>query len=179
MFDGVLDLFGQAQLYPKSLQIIQSDSAIWVYLRHMLLGVCSMFCLPRQFHVNFVENNGSQELRTARWIFPLYLCLMTVFILPIGIAGHIIFDTTTQVSTDTYALALPIQGGSTGVALISFIGGLSAATSMVIVATLAMGIMISNNLVTPLRLKIQLQRLHQHNLTQKPCYLAVGRRFWS
>jgi len=179
MFDGVLDLFGQAQLYPKSLQIIQSDSAIWVYLSHMLLGVCSMFCLPRQFHVNFVENNGSQELRTARWIFPLYLCLMTVFILPIGIAGHIIFDTTTQVSTDTYALALPIQGGSTGVALISFIGGLSAATSMVIVATLAMGIMISNNLVTPLRLKIQLQRLHQHNLTQKPCYLAVGRRFWS
>ncbi|AGH45269.1 PAS domain-containing hybrid sensor histidine kinase/response regulator [Paraglaciecola psychrophila] len=167
MFDGVLDLFGQAQLHPKSLQIIQSDSAIWVYLSHMLLGVCSMFCLPRQFHINFVENNGSEELRTARWMFPLYLCLMTVFILPIGIAGHIIFDETMQVSTDTYALALPIQGGNTGVALISFIGGLSAATSMVVVATLAMGIMISNNLVTPLRLKIQLQRLQQHNLTPK------------
>lgn len=167
MFDGILDLFGQAQLHPQSQQIIQSDSAVWVYLSHMLLGVCSMFCLPRQFHVNFVENNGSEELRTARWMFPLYLCLMTVFILPIGVAGHIMFDTTTQVSTDTYALALPIQAGNTGVALISFIGGLSAATSMVIVATLAMGIMISNNLVTPLRLKIQLQRLQQHNLTPK------------
>jgi Na+/proline symporter/signal transduction histidine kinase len=172
MFDGVLDLFGQAQLHPKSLQIIQSDSAIWVYLSHMLLGVCSMFCLPRQFHINFVENNGSEELRTARWMFPLYLCLMTVFILPIGIAGHIIFDETMQVSTDTYALALPIQGGNTGVALISFIGGLSAATSMVVVATLAMGIMISNNLVTPLRLKIQLQRLQQHNLTPKAVLLT-------
>jgi Na+/proline symporter/signal transduction histidine kinase len=167
MFDGVLDLFGQAQLHPKSQQIINSDSAVWVYLSHMLLGVCSMFCLPRQFHVNFVENNGSEELRTARWMFPLYLCLMTVFILPIGIAGHITFDATTLVSTDIYALALPIQGGSTAVALISFIGGLSAATSMVIVATLAMGIMISNNLVTPLRLKIQLQRLQKHNLTPK------------
>ena len=77
------------------------------------------------------------------------------------------FDATTQVSTDTYALALPIQAGNTGVELISFIGGLSAATSMVIVATLAMGIMISNNLVTPLRLKIQLQRLQKHNLTPK------------
>jgi Na+/proline symporter/signal transduction histidine kinase len=167
MFDGVLDLFGQAQLHPKSQKIIQSDSAVWVYLSHMLLGVCSMFCLPRQFHVNFVENNGSEELRTARWMFPLYLCLMTVFILPIGLAGHIVFDATTQVSTDIYALALPIKGGSTGVALTSFIGGLSAATSMVIVATLAMGIMISNNLVTPLRLKIQLQRLQKHNLTPK------------
>ena len=76
MFDGVLDLFGQAQLHPKSQQIIHSDSAMWVYLSQMLLGVCSMFCLPRQFHINFVENNGSEELRTARWMFPLYLCLM-------------------------------------------------------------------------------------------------------
>jgi Na+/proline symporter/signal transduction histidine kinase len=167
MFDGVLDLFGQAELHPKSQEIIQSDSAVWVYLSHMLLGVCSMFCLPRQFHINFVENNGSEELRTARWLFPLYLCLMTVFILPIGVAGHIVFDETTQVSTDIYALALPIEAGNIGVALISFIGGLSAATSMVIVATLAMGIMISNNLVTPLRLKIQLQRLQKHNLTPK------------
>ncbi|MEP1446658.1 MAG: PAS domain-containing hybrid sensor histidine kinase/response regulator [Paraglaciecola sp.] len=167
MFNGVLDLFGQAQLHPKSQQIIQSDSAIWVYLSHMLLGVCSMFCLPRQFHINFVENNGSEELRTARWMFPLYLCLITVFILPIGIAGHIIFDASTEVNTDIYALALPLEGGSNSVALISFIGGLSAATSMVIVATLAMGIMISNNLVTPLRLKIQLQRLQKHNLTPK------------
>ncbi|MEP2651824.1 MAG: PAS-domain containing protein, partial [Paraglaciecola sp.] len=166
MFDGVLDLFGQAQLHPKSQTIIQADSAIWVYLSHMLLGVCSMFCLPRQFHINFVENNGTEELRTARWFFPLYLCLMTVFVLPIGVAGHIIFDTTT-VSTDTYALALPLYDKNQSLALIAFIGGLSAATSMVIIATLAMGIMISNNLVTPLRLKIQLQRLHQHNLTPK------------
>ncbi|MEP0175641.1 MAG: PAS-domain containing protein [Paraglaciecola sp.] len=166
MFDGVLDLFGQAQLHSKSQSIIQADSAIWVYLSHMLLGVCSMFCLPRQFHINFVENNGTEELRTARWFFPLYLCLMTIFVLPIGVAGHIIFDTT-SVSTDTYALALPLYDQNPSLALIAFIGGLSAATSMVIIATLAMGIMISNNLVTPLRLKIQLQRLHQHNLTPK------------
>ncbi|MFT4654692.1 MAG: putative membrane protein, partial [Patiriisocius sp.] len=76
-------------------------------------------------------------------------------------------DETMPVSTDTFALALPIQGGNKGVALISFIGGLSVETSMVIVATLAMGIVISNILVTPLRLKIQLQRLQQHNLPPK------------
>lgn len=167
MFDGVLDLFGQAQLHPKSQRIIKADSAILVYLSHMLLGVCSMFCLPRQFHINFVENNGTEELRTARWFFPMYLSLMTVFVLPIGMAGHIIFDTNTSVSTDTYALALPLHGGKASLALVAFIGGLSAATSMVIIATLAMGIMISNNLVTPLRLKIQLQRLRQHNLTPR------------
>lgn len=172
MFDGVLDLFGQAQLHTKSQQIIESDSAIWVYLSHMLLGVCSMFCLPRQFHINFVENNGTEELNTARWLFPLYLCLMTVFILPIGVAGHIVFDSSTTVSTDTYALALPISAGNESVAVISFIGGLSAATSMVIVATLAMGIMISNNLVTPFRLKIQLQRQQKHYLTTKAVLLT-------
>ncbi|MGS2721621.1 PAS domain-containing hybrid sensor histidine kinase/response regulator [Paraglaciecola aestuariivivens] len=167
MFDGVLDLFGQAQLHPKSREIIQSDSAPWIYLSHMLLGICTMFCLPRQFHINFVENNGNEELRTARWMFPLYLCLMTLFVLPIGIAGHILFSNDAQISTDIYALALPMAGQNSSVAVIAFIGGLSAATSMVIVATLAMGIMITNNLVTPLRLTIQLQRWRQHNLTPK------------
>ena len=169
LFDGVLDLLGQAQAHPRSLQIVEADSAYWVFASHVLLGICSMFCLPRQFHINFVENNGSEELRTARWLFPLYLIAMSLFVLPIAIAGHIIFSgdpsDINYMSSDTYALALPVASGNASISLIAFIGGLSAATSMVIVATLAMGIMISNNLATPLWLKIQLKTLMQHNLT--------------
>ncbi|MFT4938962.1 MAG: Na+/proline symporter/signal transduction histidine kinase [Paraglaciecola sp.] len=166
LFDGVFDLLGQAQLHPRSQQIVQADSAIWVYASHVLLGICSMFCLPRQFHINFIENNGDEELNTARWLFPAYLIAMTIFVLPIAVAGHILFDEGT-VSTDTYALALPVFAENAGITLVSFIGGLSAATSMVIVATLAMGIMISNNLITPLWLKFQFQTYKQHNLKPK------------
>jgi Na+/proline symporter/signal transduction histidine kinase len=175
LFDGVLDLLGQAQQHPRSLQIVEADSAYWVFASQVLLGVCSMFCLPRQFHINFVENNGSEELRTARWVFPLYLIAISLFVLPIAIAGHIIFSgdpaDANYMSTDTYALALPVASGNTTVSLIAFIGGLSAATSMVIVATLAMGIMISNNLATPFWLKIQLKTLMHHKLSPRAILL--------
>ncbi|KXI27990.1 PAS domain-containing hybrid sensor histidine kinase/response regulator [Paraglaciecola hydrolytica] len=175
LFDGVLDLLGQAQQHPRSSQIVEADSAYWVFASQVLLGICSMFCLPRQFHINFVENNGDEELRMARWVFPLYLIAISLFVLPIAIAGHIIFSgnpgDTNYMSTDTYVLALPIAGGNTSVSLIAFIGGLSAATSMVIVATLAMGIMISNNLATPLWLKIQLKTLLQHKLSPRAILL--------
>ena len=175
LFDGVLDLLGQAQLHPRSMQIVKADSAYWVFASQVLLGVCSMFCLPRQFHINFVENNGDEELRMARWVFPLYLIAISIFVLPIAIAGHIIFSgdptAANYMSTDTYALALPVANGNTTVSLIAFIGGLSAATSMVIVATLAMGIMISNNLATPLWLKIQLKTMLHHKLSPKAILL--------
>lgn len=175
LFDGVLDLLGQAQAHPRSQHIVEADSAYWVFGSHVLLGICSMFCLPRQFHINFVENNGSEELRTARWLFPLYLSAMSLFVLPIAIAGHIIFSGNpgdiNYMNSDTYVLALPVSQGNTSISLIAFIGGLSAATSMVIVATLAMGIMISNNLATPLWLKIQLKTLLQHNLTPRAILL--------
>lgn len=171
LFDGVLDLLGQARAHPRSLQIVEADSAYWVFASQMLLGICSMFCLPRQFHINFVENNGTEELRMARWVFPLYLIAISLFILPIAIAGHIVFSGNPAdnhyMSTDAYVLALPVASGNSTISLIAFVGGLSAATSMVIVATLAMGIMISNNLATPLWLKIQLKKLWQHKLSPK------------
>jgi Na+/proline symporter len=170
LFDGLFNLLGKAQLHPRSQQIVQADSALWVYLSHVLLGICSMFYLPRQFHINFIENNGDQELNTARWLFPAYLFGMTLFVLPIAIAGHILFEEN-AVNTDTYALALPVFADNMSITLVSFIGGLSAATSMVIVATLAMGIMISNNLITPLWLKIQLKTYKQHTLKPKAILL--------
>ncbi len=173
VFNGLFDLLGKAQLNDYAKEIIYADSAVGVYLSHVLLGICAMFCLPRQFHINFIENNGDQELNTARWLFPGYLLLMSLFVLPIALAGHLIFSES-NVSTDTYLLAIPVFEQNKPVTLLAFLGGLSAATSMVVVATLAVGIMISNNLVTPLWLKLQLAVDRQHGL--KPYTLLLIRR---
>ena len=155
LFDGALDLISNAASNDSARDVIYADSAPWVYLSHVALGVCSMFVLPRQFHMNFVEQNGEGELRTARWLFPLYLFGMTLFIIPIALAGKMLLPVGT--SSDAYVLALPLHTENIALSSFAFIGGLSATTSMVIVATLALGIMISNNVVTPLWLKARLK----------------------
>ncbi len=155
LFDGVLDLVAKASVNEAAKEVIYADSAPWVYLSHVVLGICSIFVLPRQFHMNFVEQNGEGELRTARWLFPLYLLGMTLFLIPIALAGKMVLPDITN--SDAYVLALPLQAENVFVSSFAFIGGLSATTSMVIVATLATGIMISNNVVTPLWLKARLK----------------------
>ena len=155
LFDGALDLISNAASNDSARNVIYADSAPWVYLSHVALGVCSMFVLPRQFHMNFVEQNGEGELKTARWLFPLYLFGMTLFIIPIALAGKMLLPVGT--SSDAYVLALPLHAENIALSSFAFIGGLSATTSMVIVATLALGIMISNNVVTPLWLKARLK----------------------
>eukprot|EP01093_Parvamoeba_rugata_P001306 TRINITY_DN1165_c0_g1_i3.p1 TRINITY_DN1165_c0_g1~~TRINITY_DN1165_c0_g1_i3.p1 ORF type:complete len:1158 (+),score=241.61 TRINITY_DN1165_c0_g1_i3:27-3500(+) len=172
LFDGVLDLMTQASASDAARDVIYADRAPWVYLSHVMLGVCSMFVLPRQFHMNFVELNGEGELRTARWLFPLYLLGMTVFLIPLALAGKVLLPAS--VNSDAYVLALPLFAENTGVSIIAFIGGMSATTSMVIVATLALGIMIANNLVTPLWLKLRLRAEPNH--TMQPAKILTIRR---
>jgi signal transduction histidine kinase/CheY-like chemotaxis protein len=104
--------------------------------------------LPRQFHVTVVESRSEKELRTASWLFPLYLILINIFVFPIALIGVMTLGNT--VSGDLYVLALPLSAGAHWLALIAFLGGLSAATAMVIVACVALSIMISNHLVLPL-----------------------------
>ncbi|MEQ3659752.1 MAG: PAS domain-containing hybrid sensor histidine kinase/response regulator [Glaciecola sp.] len=154
LFNGFLDVFVQAAKEPATTEILQADFSVWIFVSHVILGICSMFCLPRQFHINFIENNNETELVLARWLFPLFLLAMSIFVLPIALAGNLLLDTA-QYSTDSFALSIPVHFDNELVALTSFIGGLSGATSMVIVATLALGIMVANSLVTPLWLSTQ------------------------
>lgn len=173
MFDGLVDVFGQAYQSVRARETIAADGAPVVYISHVLLGICAMFCLPRQFHMTFVENNGEQELRTARWAFPAYLTAMTLVVLPLALAGHVTF-TEGNINTDIYVLALPMSTDTPSVALIAFVGGLAAATAMIIVSTLSVGIMMSNNLVTPLWLKLQILTSKPHDL--RPAVLMTIRR---
>jgi signal transduction histidine kinase/PAS domain-containing protein len=113
-----------------------------------LLSIFAIVLLPRQFHVTVVENNNEPEIKRAAWLFPLYLVLINLFVLPIALAGLLTFPTG-AVDSDMFVLALPLQGGSNVLALAAFVGGLSAATAMVIVESVALSIMVSNDIVVP------------------------------
>jgi Na+/proline symporter len=121
------------------------------YLVQALLGGFAMLCLPRQFHVTVVEHSTSHDLPTARRWYPLYLILLGIFLLPLTLAGEAMLRGA--VAPDTYVLHLPMALGQPGFAVLAFIGGLAAATSMVIVASVALSTMVSHTLFVPLLLK--------------------------
>ncbi|MCG9637808.1 hybrid sensor histidine kinase/response regulator [Vibrio parahaemolyticus] len=130
-------------------------------LIHTVLTMLAIVCLPRQFHTMVVENERAQDLHVARWLFPLYLILMGVFVLPIAWVGQGLLSGT---SADTYVISVPMAVGASEIALLAFLGGTSAASGMVIVSTIALAIMVSNDLVMPLILRRMrlAQRNHHH-----------------
>ena len=113
----------------------------------LILSAAAFLCLPRMFHVMVVESPGTGALRTASWAFPLYLLLMSLFVVPIAVVG---LERLPQTNPDLFVLALPLSEGQGGLALLAFLGGLSSATSMVIVASIALATMVSNNVVAPI-----------------------------
>ena len=117
----------------------------------MMLSAAAFLCLPRIFQVLVVENDNETHLRTASWAFPLYLGLMSLFVVPIAVAG---LDMLPEGSNpDLFVLTLPLSEGRDGLAVLSFLGGFSSATSMVIVAAIALSTMVSNHVVMPLWLR--------------------------
>ncbi len=122
----------------------------WVAL--MFLSATAIICLPRQFQVTVVENIDERHLATASWLFPLYLFLMTLFIAPIAIVGLKLMPL--GANPDLYVLTLPLAEGRSELALLAFLGGFSSATSMVIVAAIAVSTMVSNHIVMPIALNV-------------------------
>ena len=117
-----------------------------------LLSAFAVMLLPRQFQVTVVEGTNEQQIRRAIWLFPLYLLLINLFVIPIALAGVLAFPDG-RVQADTFVLTLPIAFERPWLALVVFIGGLSAATGMVIVETIALSTMVSNDLVLPFLLR--------------------------
>ncbi|MGA7439514.1 MAG: PAS domain-containing hybrid sensor histidine kinase/response regulator [Luteibacter sp.] len=130
------------------------------FVAQTLLAFCAMFCLPRQFQIGVVECEDPRDLRKARWLFPTYMVIISLGVLPIVSAGLGHASVTGQ-HVDAWVLNLPIALGDHGMALIAFIGGFSAATGMVIVAAVALATMISNDLVMPALLRIRRLGLEQ------------------
>jgi len=137
---------------PSAVATFSREPAFDTLAATTLLSFVAIILLPRQFHVAVVENNNEAEIKRARWLFPLYLVLINLFVIPIAIAGLSTFAPG-EVDSDMFVLALPLQAGSSIFTIAAFVGGLSAATAMVIVESVALSIMVSNDIVMPLVLQ--------------------------
>ncbi|MFN8079699.1 MAG: sensor histidine kinase [Kineosporiaceae bacterium] len=170
LFDGPGDLFARAAANPDTAKLFTLDQVgygSWFWLT--VLSMFAIIFLPRQFQVAVVENVNEKHLDTAVWLFPLYLLAINLFVLPIAIAGMLTFDGSgaggaNSVNPDTFVLALPLNADHPGVALMVFVGGLSAATGMVIVETIALATMVSNSIVVPALLWFERHRPHPRGL---------------
>ncbi|HYU70425.1 MAG TPA: sensor histidine kinase [Burkholderiales bacterium] len=161
LYDGFGDIFDRARQTPRSSALLTLGSesggyATWASLT--FLSMAAIMFLPRQFQVTVVENVDERHLTKAIWLFPLYLLAINVFVLPITFGGLLHFPDGT-VDADTFVLTLPIAERQPWLALFAFIGGLSAATGMVIVETIALSTMVCNDLVMPVLLRSKALRL--------------------
>jgi Na+/proline symporter/signal transduction histidine kinase/ActR/RegA family two-component response regulator len=152
LFQGPVALFASALRQPQTAAVLTSTPPVANFLAMTVLSLFAIILLPRQFHVAVVENHSEAEIRRAAWLFPAYLVLINLFVMPIAMAGLLKFPGGST-DGDMFVLALPLLAHSELFTLIAFIGGLSAATAMVIVESVALAIMVSNDIVMPFILK--------------------------
>jgi Na+/proline symporter/signal transduction histidine kinase len=151
-FGGVGAFLERAAADPQIRRVFASgvDGELWLTVT--FLSMVCIVLLPRQFHVAVVENNSEKEVRRAAWLFPVYLVLINLFVVPIAAAGLLTFPKG-SFAADMYVLGLPLAASADTVTLLAFVGGLSAATAMVIVESVALAIMVCNGLAVPLLLR--------------------------
>ena len=149
LFDGTQDIYNQISKtanFENLTKLPNLEGGFnWFFM--MMLSFTAIFLLPRQFQVSVLENSRVKHLKNAIWLFPLYLLLFNIFVIFIAWAGKLTFGDTAN--AEYYTLLLPLRSGHSFLALLVFLGGLSAVISMVVVSTLALSKMISNNLVIP------------------------------
>ncbi|MDB5531148.1 MAG: sodium:solute symporter [Devosia sp.] len=133
------------------IEIYSDDTFGSRFLAMTILSAAAIICLPRQFQITVVENSNENHLRTAGWAFPAYLLLMSIFTMPIALYG--LTNMPAGANPDMFVLTLPLAAGQSGLALLAFIGGFSSATSMIIVASIALSIMVSNHIIMPIVLR--------------------------
>lgn len=143
------------------------------FLVETLLAMCAIFCLPRMFHVTFVECLSRTHMRYSRWIFSVYLLLISICIAIIATTGNFLLGSDASVSADTYVIALPMSQDFPWVAMLAFLGGFSAATAMIIVSTMTLSHMLSNDVVLPIFLRSQSPKKVAHEFSQ---HLIFSRR---
>ena len=161
VYRGFGDIFQRAQELPplRALTTVSGGGyGTWAFLT--VLSMLSVMFLPRQFQISVVENVDENHLRKAIWLFPLYLLLINVFVLPVALGGLMLFSGA-GVDADTFVLTVPMAQRKEGLALFAFIGGLSAGTGMVIVETIALSTMVCNDLVMPVLLRLDRLRVGQ------------------
>jgi len=178
LYDGFDDIFDRAELVPrlKALMTVDDTGASYgSWWSLTFLSMLSIMFLPRQFQISVVENVNERHLARAIWLFPLYLLLINIFVLPIAVGGLLHFPDG-SVDADTFVLTLPMAEQQEALALLVYIGGLSAGTGMVIVETIALSTMVCNDLVMPVLLRWKSLRLHEE---QDLSWLLLSIRRWA
>jgi phosphoserine phosphatase RsbU/P len=159
LFDGFGDIFTQFfARFPEKRDLLMFNPAGNNYAHWFSLTFMSMMAvmfLPRQFHIMVIENSSEKHIASAMWRFPAYMFLMNLFVIPIALAGLLMFNGNT-VGADYYVLSIPMQFGQSWLALLVFIGGFSASAGMVMVSSVALATMVLNHLVMPLLLRLKL-----------------------
>lgn len=153
LYNGFADLFSQAKASAE-LESFWAETVNWpAMMTQTGLAMIAIIALPRQFHVTVVENIEPKDLRLARWVFPAYLILAALFVVPIALAGQMLLPA--GITPDSFVISLPLAEAHPALAMLAFIGGASAATGMVIVASVALSTMISNDMLLPWLLRRQ------------------------
>ncbi|QDF67333.1 hybrid sensor histidine kinase/response regulator [Shewanella sp. SNU WT4] len=148
MFNDIGDIWRQASAQGL---IHGSSLNIGNMLPELIVGMAAFLCIPRQFHVMVVECESDSMLRRSRWIFPAYLVLFGIFVVPLALAGNLLLGAS--VAPDTYVINLPLKHDMSWLAVIALLGAISAATGMVIVAVVTISTMMSNEWLLPLMLR--------------------------
>lgn len=166
LFDGLTDIWARAQMLPGVARLFVLEDAAagsrfataqWFAL--VALSGFSVLLLPRQFQMMVIECSNERHLVRAAWLFPLYLLAINLFVLPLALGGLILFGPGTM-DPETFVISLPLAHGAPGLALAAYLGGLSAATGMLIVETVAISTMVCNDLVMPVLLRVAPGAIH-------------------
>jgi PAS domain S-box-containing protein len=154
MFDGPASVNPFLLDDDRLSQMFSAEGLQLSFFTILLLSTLAAFCLPRQFHVTVVESTSERDVQVARWLFPAYLILIALFIVPVAVAGLVTFGDAGN--ADAFMLTLPMAADQELLTLLAMLGGFSAATGMVIVAAVALSIMVSNDIVMPTLLRLPL-----------------------
>lgn len=149
-FDGFSDIYEKASKFSdfKAKNTFSGLEGSFNWMILCLISASAIFLLPRQFHTAIVENRQEKHLKTAIWFFPLYLLIFNIFVFPIAWGGRIIFDGQ-NVNPEFYSILIPQHFGNQIITVLVFLGGLSSSISMVIISSITLSIMLSNNLIIP------------------------------
>lgn len=175
LFGGFGDIFARTLADPALARLLTlgepptASFTRWAAL--LLVSMVAVMFLPRQFHVLVVQNQDERHVVQASWLFPLYLLLINVFVLPIAFAGLLVLP---REQADHFVLLLPLQAGNEGLAVLVFLGGFSAATAMIVVDSLAVSKMLTNDVVVPILLRNRSRDVFRSSLlSMRLCILLV------
>lgn len=174
LFDGMEDVVTQFSALPNfnSKVTLSGFEGGFNWFFTIILSFIAIFLLPRQFQVSVLENNNEKHIKTVVWLFPLYLLLINIFVIFIAYAGKI--NLGDGFNAEYFSLLLPLEEGNIFLALLVFLGGMSAVVSMVIVSSLALSVMISNNLIIPYGF---LEKFIKNRSEQNTRFITIIRRF--